>query len=72
MQCGKGCSQIHRFVTPATKADHDARSAHPEIEQRLGLRRGHSVVCLIAVGVPDEAPPPPPRKPLAEITRFIE
>jgi len=48
-----------------------ALAARTELEARLGLRRGHRLVCLLAVGVPDEAPPPPPRKPLAEIASFI-
>lgn len=47
-------------------------AARKELEELLGLHRRHALVCLIAVGVPDETPSAPARKPLRYITRFEE
>ena len=47
-------------------------AARKELEKRLGFRRRHKLVCLIAIGVPDEAPSAPARKPLKYIARFEE
>lgn len=49
-----------------------ALAARSELGQLLGLPRRCKLVCLIGVGVPAERPAPPPRKPLAEIVRFVE
>lgn len=38
----------------------------------LALGRRADIVCLIAMGWPDESPAPPPRKPVEEVTRFYE
>jgi len=47
-------------------------AARKELEELLGFHRRHTLVCLIAVGVPDETPHAPARKPLRYITRFEE
>lgn len=47
-------------------------AARKELEELLGLHRRHSLVCLLTIGVPDETPSAPARKPLRYITRFEE
>ena len=47
-------------------------AARKELEELLGFRRRHTLVCLVAVGVPDETPKAPARKPLKYISRFEE
>jgi nitroreductase len=47
-----------------------ALAAGPEIAKLLGLRR-REIVCLVTVGYPDEAPAPPARKPVSEISSRI-
>jgi len=49
-----------------------ALAARDEMRQVLDLSRKHEIVCLIAVGWPDETPAAPPRKPIGEIVRFVE
>lgn len=49
-----------------------ALAAADELKRSIGLERKREIVCLIALGKPDEAPSPPARKPLAEIVRFVE
>lgn len=47
-------------------------AARKELEELLGLHRRHTLVCLLTIGVPDETPSAPARKPLRYITRFEE
>jgi nitroreductase len=47
-----------------------ALAAGAEIAKLLGLRR-REIVCLVTVGYPDEAPAPPARKPVPEISGRI-
>jgi len=47
-------------------------AAREELQQILRLSKRQEIVCLIAVGWPDETPVPPPRKPVSEIGRFVE
>ena len=49
-----------------------ALAARDELRPLVGIGRRDEIVCLIALGYPAETPPPPPRKPLDEIARFIE
>ncbi|MBM3334665.1 nitroreductase family protein [Candidatus Sumerlaeota bacterium] len=49
-----------------------ALAARDELKRILGLSKRQEIVCLIAVGWPDEKPVPPPRKPVSEIGRFVE
>ncbi|MCY3024402.1 MAG: nitroreductase family protein [Planctomycetota bacterium] len=49
-----------------------AVAARDEIAALLDLGRKHELVCLVAVGVPAETPRAPARKPVTEITRFLE
>jgi nitroreductase len=48
-----------------------ALAAGKEIARLLGLRR-REIVCLVTLGYPDETPAPPPRKPVSEISAFID
>lgn len=48
-----------------------ALAAGAEIARLLGLRR-REIVCLVTVGYPDEAPVPPARKPVCEISGYID
>ena len=49
-----------------------ALAAQDQLKSILGLGRRHEMVCLIALGWPDEHPPAPPRKPTEEVLRFLE
>jgi nitroreductase len=49
-----------------------ALAARAELEELLAVPRRWRLLCLIGVGVPDEQPVAPARKPVAEIARFIE
>ena len=49
-----------------------AVAARDELRPLIGLGRRDELVCIIALGYPTETPPPPPRKPVDEIARFIE
>ena len=47
--------------------------ARPRLAELAGLGRKQEIVCLVAVGHPaGPLPPAPPRKPPAEIARFVE
>jgi nitroreductase len=47
-----------------------ALAARGELGEILELARKYEIICLIAVGWPDESPAPPARKPLTEVARF--
>lgn len=47
-----------------------ALAARAELGEILELAKKYEIICLIAVGWPDECPAPPARKPLTEIARF--
>jgi len=49
-----------------------ALAAQAELKALLGLDRRQELVCLVTLGIPDETPPPPPRRPVDAITRFLE
>ena len=49
-----------------------ALAARAELGAIMGLDRKHEIVCLIALGLPDEAPGEPPRTPVDEILRYLE
>jgi len=49
-----------------------ALAARNELGKIAGLGNKQEIVCLIAVGWPDEAPPAPERKPPTETVRFLE
>ena len=49
-----------------------ALAAHAGLSRLLSLPQRHKLVCLISVGVPDERPAPPARKPVDKIVRFAE
>jgi nitroreductase len=42
-----------------------------ELAEALGFRPRMALVCLVALGYPAESPPPPPRKPLADVARDV-
>jgi nitroreductase len=42
-----------------------------EIERFLGAREGEELMALIPIGYPAEVSTPTPRRPLADLTRFI-
>jgi nitroreductase len=42
-----------------------------EIERFLGAREGEELMALISIGYPAEVSTPTPRRPLADLTRFI-
>ncbi len=46
-------------------------AAAPELSQIAGLGRRHELVCVVALGAPDELPAPPERRPLQEVVRFM-
>jgi len=46
-------------------------AAGEELGRIAGLRPRQRIVCLIALGWPAEAPPAPPRRPVADISRFL-
>lgn len=47
-------------------------AAQERLQQVVGLDLHDQIVCLIALGYPDEKPAPPPRKPAQEVTHYIE
>jgi nitroreductase len=47
-------------------------AASDELERLLGLPRSRELVCLIALGYPDESPRAPSRKVMGQIARFLE
>ena len=47
-------------------------AARDELRPLIGLGRRDELVCIVALGYAAETPPPPPRKPIDEIARFIE
>jgi nitroreductase len=47
-------------------------AAHDEIKRLLGLGPRQALVCLVAMGCPDEQPVPAPRKPVNEVSRVVE
>jgi nitroreductase len=49
-----------------------ALAARGELARLAGLGRKEEIVCLVTLGWPEEAPAPPPRRPLEQITRFPE
>jgi nitroreductase len=49
-----------------------ALAARDEIARITGLDRRQEIVCLVAVGYPDETPAAPARKPITETGRFLE
>lgn len=49
-----------------------ALAAREELGALVGLDRRREIVCLVAVGYPQENPPAPKRKPVGEISRFLE
>jgi nitroreductase len=49
-----------------------ALAARAELAKILNLGKRDELICLIALGWPDEAPLAPARKPMEEIARFIE
>jgi nitroreductase len=49
-----------------------ALAAREELGRSLGIGRRMEIVCLIAIGWPDEAPCAPDRKPLEEVVRYVE
>lgn len=48
-----------------------ALAARDEIQRIVGLNKRHEIVCLIALGWPDEIPAAPARKPVSEILRHL-
>lgn len=48
-----------------------ALAAESELKELLDLKKRREIVCLIALGYPDEEPKAPPRKNIESITRFI-
>jgi len=46
-------------------------AAELELKELLGLGRRRQIVCLIALGYPDESPDPPARKPVDQIVRYV-
>ncbi|MFA6291549.1 MAG: nitroreductase family protein [Victivallales bacterium] len=46
-------------------------AAESELKELLDIKRRHELVCLIALGYPDEEPKAPPRKNIESITRFL-
>jgi nitroreductase len=49
-----------------------ALAARGELARLAGLGRKEEIVCLVTLGWPEEAPAPPPRRPLEQIARFPE
>ena len=49
-----------------------AIAAQKDLKEILGLSRKQELVCLIAVGYPDEQPAAPKRKEISQIMRIIE
>jgi nitroreductase len=49
-----------------------ALAAEDELSHVLGLGRRREIVCLVAVGHPDEFPEAPARKPVEQIMRIVE
>lgn len=49
-----------------------ALAARAELGRTIGLSRKQEIVCLIALGWPDETPEGPARTPLEEVVRFVE
>jgi nitroreductase len=49
-----------------------ALAAHNQLTSLIGLDTRQQIVCLIAIGYPDESPQAPKRKPVGRITRSIE
>jgi len=47
-------------------------AAGQELGRLLELDRRKELVCLIALGYPAEMPPPPSRRPMEEVARFVE
>jgi nitroreductase len=47
-------------------------AAEQELREILGLGRRRDLVCMVAVGYPEETPDPPVRKSVKEILRFHE
>ena len=46
--------------------------ARPQIEAVLGVPEGEALCALVALGRPDGLPPKTPRRPVEEVTRFID
>lgn len=49
-----------------------ALAARTELGRMIGLSRRHEIVCLVALGRPDETPEAPARTPVEEVVRFVE
>ena len=49
-----------------------ALAARAELGRMIGLGRKEEIVCLIALGRPDETPEAPARAPVEEVVRFLE
>jgi len=47
-------------------------AAQEDLRRVTGLGRRQSIVCLVALGYPAEAPPERPRKPLSAVMRIVE
>jgi nitroreductase len=47
-------------------------AARAELHRIIGMGRKQEVVCLIALGWPDEQPEAPARKPVEAVVRFVE
>jgi nitroreductase len=48
-----------------------ALAARNQLASLIGLGKRQEIVCLIAVGYPDESPLAPERKPITEVSKFL-
>jgi nitroreductase len=47
-------------------------AAEERLKALLGMGRRRELVCLVALGIPDEAPAPPDRRSIDDMVRFVE
>jgi nitroreductase len=49
-----------------------ALAARAELARMVGVNRRHEIICLVALGWPDEMPDAPARAPVDDVLRFVE